>query len=152
VKIVPQSLIDSAHEYQTHWRHQDLTAFAPISEVYSLFPEEPKPTLGWPSTWPNHDRHGVYFVFYADMRLSYVGKASHRHIGNRLSKHFVYDDKGGCRIYSSGGWKERPTFVASIVMEHAFEAPALEEFLIAKLNPPDNFVGNNSRKIAYIKT
>ena len=141
MKIVPQSLIDAVHAFETQWRHQRLTSFTPISEVYSLFPGEAEPTLGWPSPWPNGGHYGVYFVFYADMRLSYVGKASHSHIANRLSAHFGGSSKTGCRI-KSPGWKERPMFIASIVMEHAFEAPALEEFLIARLHPPENIHGN----------
>jgi hypothetical protein len=57
MKIVAQSLIYAVHEFETQWRHQRLTFFAPI-------------------------------------------------------------------------------------MEHAFEAPALEELSIAKLHPPENIHGN----------
>lgn len=138
---VPQNLIDAVNEYQEQWRHPRLPPLANISELYSLFPDETPSTTGWPGPWPNAGSHGVYFVFYADGSLCYVGKASHSHIASRLSAHFGGSAKTGCRIISPG-WNGRPTFIATLPMEHAFEAPALEEFLIAKLKPSENIHGN----------
>jgi len=71
------------------------------------------------------------------MQLSYIGKTFD--FGWRLSQHFKWSEgrgKGVCQ--PQGTWKIRPMFLATLPVIESFEAPGLEEFLISKLNPPDN--------------
>jgi excinuclease UvrABC nuclease subunit len=121
-----------------------------LSGVYALFPDEPQTVEaegGWSDKWPQSDEAGVYLVFGGSGRLLYIGKASmNQSIGNRLSFYFGSDrvDKT-CTIVHEGRWKERPMYIATVAVprEMRFEAPALEEYLIASLGPCDNANGAN---------
>jgi len=90
----------------------------------------------------------VYLIFNAHMKLLYVGTASFNHnLGGRLSAYFQYtkDVSRGCAVL--GTWSEPPAFVITVGVDpdKAFEAPALEEFLITTLQPPDNTRGIRKR-------
>jgi hypothetical protein len=132
--------------YNNTYHHPSLRPLA-LSDIYSLFPDTKNPTsvtLGWPATWPCAGDPGVYLIFDCDMSLLYVGKASLNHtLGGRLSSYFQYarDGSRGCEVL--GTWSARPVFVVTIAVDSdkAFEAPALEEYLIGELQPPDNTRG-----------
>ncbi len=136
---IPESIQTALAEYHADWRHPRLEPFK-FSGLYALHPEEPTAitvTADWPATWPNNGRPGVYFIFGAEMQLSYIGKTFD--FGWRLSQHFKWSEgrgKGVCQ--PQGTWKIRPMFLATLPVIESFEAPGLEEFLISKLNPPDN--------------
>jgi excinuclease UvrABC nuclease subunit len=75
--------------------------------------------------------------------VCYVGKASMGNcIGSRLSSYFGYESETDrrCKIYHREGWTEKPRYVMCVAVpeDSPFEAPALEEFLIRELAPPDN--------------
>ncbi|MFS8066370.1 MAG: hypothetical protein ACMG6S_08350, partial [Byssovorax sp.] len=83
---------------------------------------------------------GVYLILDARLHVLYVGKASVRNtIGGRLAGYFQYDLQKKCKFKLST-WTGTPEYVATIAVEPElhFEAPAVEEFLIARLCPPVN--------------
>jgi hypothetical protein len=139
-------VVEALNHYKTHFRRENLPEFE-FSGLQALFPElelAPEVTSKWPEAWPHGWCQGVYFIFGSQVRLLYIGKASMRHpIGGRLSCYFQYARPGnGCRVVHAG-WSEPPRFVAALAVPKgmAFEAPALEEFLIERLSPPDNVKG-----------
>lgn len=83
--------------------------------------------------WPHAGNPGVYALFNDNRELLYLGKAScNSDLGYRLRAHF---DKTGA---AKASWFESVRHLATIPVptDRAFEAPAVEEFLIARLNPP----------------
>lgn len=118
-----------------------------IGGVYDLFPHLKSRSLsskvGWPDTWPNWERAGVYMFFTSTGKLLYVGKSSmNSSIAARLSAHFKYGKDYRC-VIKNDGWTKKPRFVVTIGVPESmpFEAPAMEEFLIGALHPIDNMVG-----------
>ena len=115
-----------------------------VSEAYALFPDENQPGAGpkWPDPWPNGNQQGVYLILDRDQRVLYIGKAS---MGNtmdsRLDSYFGYTDERLCKIL--GSWRERPKHVVTLAVPpgHGYEAVGLEEFLIDRLQPPENSQG-----------
>src|ERR1041385_4534975 len=139
---------DAVNYYREHFRRQDLPPLEEISGLLALFPNveiAPEVTSRWPEPWPCVSRQGVYFIFGSRVRLLYIGKASmSAAIGSRLSHWFLYSrPDGGCKVVDPSRWSEEPRFVAALPVPEgmAFEAPALEEFLIDRLSPPDNVNG-----------
>jgi hypothetical protein len=138
---IPESILDAVTTFHTDWRHPRL---APLeySDVYSLFPQETSNTptnANWPDNWPLADRAGVYLIFGARMQLLYVGKSPT--LGTRLSSYFRWSAGKGtpCRVVHTA-WKTRPMFVATIAVTESFEAAALEEYLIGRLHPEENYL------------
>ena len=135
-------------QYKAKYRRSDLPDLN-MSGLYALFPDEVQ-TAGdvayrWNDQWPNSDEAGVYFIFGSSGRLLYIGKASMNHyMGGRLSNYFGCDKATkACRIVHENGWSERPMYVATVAVPRGmnFEAPALEEYLIGRLEPVDNVRG-----------
>ena len=138
-----EKVIHALEEYKTKYRRSDLPDLR-LSGLYALFPDEAQKVAAahrWSDMWPHSDEAGVYF----SGRLLYIGKASMDHrIGNRLSFYFGSDSiNGKCVVVHEGQWHERPMYVAAaaVPQDMKFEAPALEEYLIATLNPCDNHKG-----------
>jgi hypothetical protein len=136
-------------EYKAKYRRSDLPDLR-LSGLYALFPDEAQTAdaeWGWNDYWPHSDQAGVYFIFGGNGRLLYIGKASMNNcIGGRLSNYFG-TDKATKRCRVEHEWRERPMYVATVAVPQGmkFEAPALEEYLIAALNPCDNVRGINER-------
>jgi hypothetical protein len=133
-------LRDTVEEYHRDWRHPDLDPPS-ISDVYNLFPDQPttlKPSHNWPDAWPQGDWPGVYLIYSDEFRLSYIGKSAL--LGVRLSHYFRYSagPKSTCRIVHAW-WRTKPTYVVTVAVLNSFEAPSLEEFLIPRLNPLENW-------------
>jgi len=138
---IPAFIVSTVTNFHTEWRHPRL-AFPEVSKLYSLFPQETadKPTdANWPDNWPLAGCAGVYLVFGKNMQLLYVGKSAS--LGRRLTSYFRWSAGQGspCRIVHAG-WKERPMFIATIAMTQSFEAAALEEYLIARIHPTENYL------------
>ncbi len=90
------------------------------------------------ASWPNPANPGVYAMLNEHRELIYLGKAScNTSLGMRLGAHF----------YKTGAPKnakfEGIRYVVTIPVpdDRAFEAPAVEEFLIGRLNPSLCLVG-----------
>jgi excinuclease UvrABC nuclease subunit len=114
-----------------------------MGDLYALFPDE-EITLEvghrWPGLWPDGGGPGIYFVFGSEGQLLCVSKASmNSSMGARLSHWFKMERPSGrCAVVH--GWTERPAYIATLPIpaDLTFEAPAIEEYLIGRLNPPDN--------------
>ena len=130
----------AVERYHQTYRHPTLPPLQ-ISGLYALFPDQTPTTVfqySWPTDpWPNASRPGVYLIFDALLDLRYVGKA--RCLGKRLHNYFAEGraPDRACRVVHST-WRADPKFVATIAVHKAFEAPALEEFLIDELRPAEN--------------
>ena len=124
-----------------HWldefnRNYPRPRMEPIS-LSPLFDMKGEPSAVWPSA----DKPGVYCLFNESQELLKVGKAScNRQLGHRLRDYV--DTRGNPK----DEYFKDVRYVATIgvPIERAFEAPAIEEFLIARLDPPLNSIGRNS--------
>ena len=130
--------------YHRNYRHPDLSP-PNISDVYNLLPDEKSKggENSWPSTWPNNGLPGVYFIFDENLSLLYVGKA--KNLGSRLSSYFMYATDKSCRVKDTD-WRVTPHFLVTASVDHFFEAPSLEEYLIEQFQPSHNTVGVRSKK------
>lgn len=139
-----QQIKASVATYTADFRRSDLQEFE-WGKTLALFHEEFQDgaELTWNDPWPLKDRKGVYFIFGRTMNLLYIGKAS---TGSSLGKRLSHWFHGEARI-AHPSWSEKPYFVRTLAMPDGepFTAPALEEYLIEKLSPPDNFTGTRQR-------
>jgi excinuclease UvrABC nuclease subunit len=90
--------------------------------------------------WPHGDDAGCYAMFGKEKELLYIGLA--RHLASRLNNWFRYhardDDSLPWTSSAVGSWKTQPKFIRTIRVNHPYEAPSLEAFLIGALVPPEN--------------
>jgi len=96
--------------------------------------------------YPGSDRPGVYILLDENMVIQRIGKAScGNDLGNRLGKYFGYavDGTGEAREVAYAGIR----FIVTIKLplDRAFEAPAIEEYLIGMFNPPLNDRGKKNK-------
>ena len=137
--------------YIAQYRRPDLPPLD-SSGLYVLFPDAHVPPGEavegrWPEDkWPHADRRGIYMILNRELEVLYVGKASQGPIGGRLAHYFKYNpDRKTCRVVHAGpgGWSSPPIYVVVVAVpdELAFEAAALEEYLIRELQPSDNTLG-----------
>jgi hypothetical protein len=84
------------------------------------------------------DSAGVYIIYADDGALLYIGKAS---TNNWIDKRAWSHEDPEHRIR---GVRRRWIYAIPLPEEQAFLAPALEEFLISRLNPPANRVGRSA--------
>ena len=150
VKVKINKVQEYLDKYHKLYRNTNLKLFS-LSEIYDLFPlKNNKPremaSKAWPDYWPNADKRGVYLILDIDLSVIYIGKASmNNDLGSRLSDYFMYKNrgKGPCKIIKEESWDIRPEFICTIPVDDdkSFEAPALEEYLIKVINPPENSNG-----------
>ena len=133
---------DFLSDYATRFRRDDVGKLE-VGPVLDLFPEEPSPkgftaSKNWYAPWPHKDRAGVYLIYDQDFKLLYVGMAGI--FDRRLSQHFG-SDHDHCTLFEN--WSNRPRYVINVAVpsDMAFEAAALEAFLIYGLKPSDNIHG-----------
>jgi len=116
-----------------------------VSNPVALFPDAPQQIeLGahttWKDPWPFATRPGVYIMYSSSLDLIYIGKASmKRCIGQRLYEYF--GDGPECIIKKEKLGSARVVVIAAVPKDMPFEAPALEEYLINLLQPPQNDLG-----------
>jgi len=93
------------------------------------------------TTMPNNEFAGAYLFFSESMDLLYVGKSSL--LGKRMNCHFHYSSNPnvGTPVTKES---EGTRYIITIGLreEYAWLAPALEEFLIMRLKPLRNKIGN----------
>lgn len=112
---------------------------------------QPSPLFDLEKHWkddlyfPNADKSGVYAIFDKNKDLLYLGKASNKSsIGRRLYDHFKgYKKPDWSEEKFKKDWEGIPRYILTYSVEHPFEAPSLEEFLISRLQPKSNSVGRN---------
>ena len=141
-----KDLIDAIEIYKRQYRNPKLPDYV-SGPMYDFYPKEEQQSvkcdISWPGTWPNSEYPGIYAFFDNELNLLYIGKASmSRSIGDRLGSYCLYDENKECKFKDSG-WSIRPRYLWTIGVPKsmAFEAPALEEYLIKTLQPPDNKSG-----------
>jgi excinuclease UvrABC nuclease subunit len=86
----------------------------------------------------------VYAFLDEQGMLLYVGKASFRNsIAARLSTYCMFEAGKGTPCRLNHQWKTKPRYVVTVAVpeETRFEASAVEEFLITRLEPPENSIG-----------
>ena len=90
------------------------------------------------ASWPSNEEPGVYVFLDSDKFVSYIGKASHN-IGSRLSARF--DVKWNSKTSESSDCK----YITAIPLpiNVGFEAPAIEEYLLERLNTKHNVIANS---------
>jgi hypothetical protein len=106
--------------------------------------------VGWNDTmFPGDESHGVYFIFGKSTEQNdklglYVGKASMSLIGNRLYSHLSHGSKDmNYFMRDAYGNVFSLDFVTTIPLkETSFLAPALEEYLIDKLQNNEVYLLN----------
>ena len=138
---------DAIADYTAKYRRPEFPPFE-VSGLYDLFPAKPHtcatpPTHSWPVPYPFDQRAGTYLIYSESLELLYVGKASMGScIGKRLWTYFHYAADQECTLKHST-WTQPPRFLLIVAAPEGmpFEAPALEEFLIGRLQPSNNSVG-----------
>jgi hypothetical protein len=90
--------------------------------------------------WPHGDQSGCYAMYDGSKNLLYIGLAGH--IASRLNSWFRYKEREDAQMpwtsYAVGTWQTQPVFLQTIKTHEPYEAPSLEAFLIAKLDPCEN--------------
>jgi len=113
--------------------HPTLQPLITISSRYDLKSD-------WPKTWPDNEKPGVYLLLDEQTNILYVGKSSVC-IGSRLNAHFHYGAKRECVPYSDQLSSIRFIWTIGFSADNWFLSTALEEYLIAELDPDFNKVG-----------
>lgn len=138
-------LLNSIQNYSQTYRHPKLKAFR-ISGLYDLFPNtgSPRPEVNhkWPDVWPYLNEAGIYAFLSDDLEVLYIGKASMNHgLGYRLSNYCIYGDNKDCKLKHK--WNGNPKYIVTVAVpsDSKFEAPSLEEYLIAKISTSNNKAG-----------
>lgn len=114
------------------WCLEELNKQFPRPGMHPLFVSEFCDIKDTAAPWPHAEKLGVYALFDDSLELLYLGKAScNSGLGYRVRAHF--DKTGGSKAPKF----EKVRYLATIPVptDRAFEAPAVEEFLIARLNP-----------------
>ncbi len=144
-------MLKAVIEYEERFRRADLDRLE-VSGLYALFPSTENVGMAdagnWrDNAWPNGERAGVYAIFDDDVQLLWIGKASmNSSLGGRLYKYFREDRHNLDCIIRHTGWSPRPAYVMTVAVprDMPFEAPALEKYLINRLQPRDNTIGVRS--------
>jgi hypothetical protein len=117
----------------TYCRKYAISPLFKMSDPYELTAEN------WTNAIPFPNDAGCYFFYAADGSLLYVGKASLTNdLAGRVTSYF--QTRGGF-LLEKYQWNTPPACVITLKVNHPYEAPSLEEYLIEKLQPPENSVG-----------
>jgi hypothetical protein len=101
----------------------------------------------WPKSWPSGSSQGVYIFLDSEENFLYIGKASSgRNLKTRLRGYFK-NNQGTCLIKEKAKEKAKDTRYVGLLplpVEHGFEVPAIEEYLIT-------FCSENSDKYPKLR-
>jgi hypothetical protein len=119
-------------EYDAEWRNQNLSRLRVSDGLYNI-------ETDFSEKYPFSDLWGCYIFLGESLDISYIGKASGwaSRLGGRIGSYFDQPTKNQ-RLVLKYQWKVRPRYIVSVAVTEPFEAPSLEEFLIARLDPADN--------------
>ena len=101
----------------------------------------------WPKDYPNIRSAGVYIFLDKESNLLYIGKTScNNTFGYRLTAYFNYGPRPErkCKIKNDYYSDVRKILLIPLPKDHIFEAGAIEEYLIEKLNPKLNVIGKKA--------
>lgn len=94
------------------------------------------------SSYPNAALAGVYLIFDRDDNLLYIGKSDG--LGGRLGSHFGWNsDRTAGRVKNERLADAHSVRTIGLPKESRFEAPAIEAFLIRRLDPDLNVIGRD---------
>lgn len=104
---------------------------------------------GWKGSVPNHDKSGVYALIDGDKKVVYIGVGASRGGGRyknhglsyRLLNHVITTDKneGRGNYKVKGRWEGvKEIYTIGFPEEYYYMSLALEDYLIAKLQPKIN--------------
>jgi len=124
-------------EFNKHFPRPDMSPLK-LSGKYDIRVDYSEP-------FPHAERPGVYIIFNTDNEVLRIGKVSCKNtLGNRLSAYYKWGQGDSEGVGRHEGYGDAKLIrVIGFPNDRAFEAPALEEFLIGKLNPPYNTNGTN---------
>lgn len=90
--------------------------------------------------YPSAQLPGVYIICDSNNQILRIGKAScNSNITTRLSSYFRWGKKESEGVHKHTGYDNaKILYTIGVPKEHAFEAPAIEEYLIVYLKPPYN--------------
>lgn len=127
-----EKLKEVLSKYHSNWRNPRL---APLktSEPYDLDNDFDK-------FYPCATEPGCYMFFSKDWEISYIGKAVN--LGRRIGS-YLRQDRPSRKMLLLYEWKLQPRYIVAVSVKERFEAPSLEEYLIQRLDPPDNTQGRN---------
>ncbi|MEJ2612048.1 MAG: hypothetical protein P8179_18740 [Candidatus Thiodiazotropha sp.] len=103
----------------------------------------------WKDSVPNHDKSGVYALIAEDKEVVYIGVGASRGGGRyknhglsyRLLNHVITTDKNEGRGHykAQDRWKDiKGIYTIGFPEEYSYISLALEDYLIAKLQPKIN--------------
>lgn len=97
----------------------------------------------WPDkSWYGATHPGVYIFAGEEGELLYIGKAScGRNIGNRLSAYWRHSPEKKPEPKTDEAVGVRFVLTITVPTGHAYEVPAIEEWLIRELKPLRNKTG-----------
>ncbi len=135
------NLCQQIDEYQKKFRHPDLEPITCLGE-YSINGAIRPAQNTWPDSYQTGEAKGIYAIFHFS-ELLYIGKASQQPLSWRMSGHWKYSEDKAYGVPKSPNWSKQPTHIVfwSVPEGSQFEASALEEYLISKLDLPDNKAG-----------
>ncbi len=127
------------------------------SAINDLNTNYPRPRIGliaidgqydlendWPKAYPNVKSAGVYILLDSNNSLLYVGKTScDSSFGKRFNQYFMYGEDKKYKVKNKYYAEVKKILTIPLPSGHEFEASAIEEFLIQKLNPRLNKIGRN---------
>ena len=83
-------LNNEIHEFDEKYRSGNLNLSpSPIYDLHKDQSNNQGAEPGWPDTWPNNGKRGIYAILSGNEVL-YIGKASLGPIGGRLGSYFRY--------------------------------------------------------------
>ncbi|MBX7046075.1 MAG: GIY-YIG nuclease family protein [Ignavibacteria bacterium] len=123
-------LNETVNEFLEKFIKSDLK-FLSFSEIYKL-------SLDWLKAYPNNELAAVYAFFDLENRLQYIGSTTVS-IGARFKEYFKKDktDRNKCIKLEKFNVVESISTLG-LIEDNKFLAPAIESYLIYKLNPPIN--------------
>lgn len=135
-----KELVTQVDEYHKRYRNRSLEKFKD-GGVYDLFPTSTEPTIECKFNWlkdeyPYKNVAGVYSFLSEDLKVLYIGETDNFY--GRMVNYLRGSIQSGCKFKDR--WVGSPRYVHFYIApnESKFETPALEAYLIIKIETPNN--------------